>query len=308
MEARIALAVVCGASIGLAADAGAQARTYPAGVGSVSLGYQRISNTGHRLSDGFLLASGQSRSQAFMAEVAYGITGRLTVGAGIPFVAARYTSADETPFQFLSVDADRRWHGSFQDVGLSARYGVLARGSSSLAAGVAVVLPSHAYTYRGEAVVGRRLRELQLSLSAARTIDEISPRLGVEASYAYAVVEKAAVAIANNRSNASLGIGYLVTPKLQATASGRWQRTHGGLRMGSLEGPLRLPGEVDTPERIIEHDRLLRDNYAHLEGGLAYSLGPVDVFASYLHYLSGTDTHAGRAITVGTTWFFGALR
>lgn len=299
--------LVCWLSLGLGADASAQARTYPTGVGSLSLGYQRIGNTGHRLSDGFLLVSGQSRSQALMAEITYGISDRLTVAAGLPFVAARYTSADETPFQFLPVDADRRWHGGFQDAVLAARYQLIARGPFALAPGLTLLLPSHAYDYRGEAVVGRRLRELQLGLSVARTLEEISPRLDIAASYGYAVVEKAAVAIPNNRSNVSLGFGFLLTTKLQVTGATRWQRTHGGLRMGSFTGPLRLPGEVDTVDRIVEHDRLLRDNYVHLEGGLTYSIAAVDVSASYLHYLSGTDTHAGRALTFGATWFFGAI-
>jgi hypothetical protein len=295
------------AFLGLAAGATAQARTYPAGVGSVSLGYQHISNTAHRMSDGFVLVSGQSRSQAVLAEITYGVSDKLTVAAGLPFVAARYTSADETPFQFLPVDADRRWHGSFQDAGISARYQLIARGPFALAPGLTLLLPSHAYDYRGEAVVGRRLRELQIGLSAARTLAEISPRLDVDASYSYAIVEKAAVAIPINRSNAGFGIGFLLTPKLQVSGATRWQRTHGGLRLGSFTGPLRVPGEVNTTDRIIEHDRLLRDNHVHLEGGLAYSIGKVDVSASYLHYLSGTDTHAGRALTFGATWFFGAV-
>lgn len=296
------------ASLGAAPDAGAQARTYPAGVGSVTLGYQQIRNTGHRLSDGSLLVSGESRSRAVMAEVAYGISDRLTVSAALPFVASQYTSRDETPFRFLANDADRRWHGTFQDVALNARFELIERGGFALAPSVTVVAPSHAYEYQGEAVAGRRLRELQLGLAASRTLTALSPRLSIDAAYGYAIVEKGEVAVPDNRSNAAVGVSYVLTPKLSLDGGARWQRTHGGLRVGSFTGPLWFPGEFDTPGRQLEHDRLLRDNYAHLEGGISYSVGAVDLSGSYLHYLSGTDTHAGRAVTVAATWFFGALR
>jgi hypothetical protein len=30
----------------------------------------------------------------------------------------------------------------------------------------------------------------------------------------------------------------------------------------------------------------------------------MDVFASYIAYVSGTDSHAGRALTLGVSWPF----
>jgi hypothetical protein len=185
---------------------------------------------------------------------------------------------------------------------------LIGHGGFALTPSLTVVQPSHAYEYKGEAVAGRRLRELQLALAASRTLAALSPRLSLEARYGYAIVEKAEVAVPNNRSNAALGISCVLTPKLSLDGGARWQRTHGGLRMGSVTGPLPLPGDVDTLARRLEHDRLLRDNHVHLEGALSYSVGAVDLSGSYLHYLSGTDTHAGRAMTVTATWFFGAVR
>jgi hypothetical protein len=32
--------------------------------------------------------------------------------------------------------------------------------------------------------------------------------------------------------------------------------------------------------------------------------GPVDVFAAFTKYVSGTDTHNGQAYTAGVTWYF----
>jgi len=105
--------------------------------------------------------------------------------------------------------------------------------------------------------------------------------------------------ISTNRSNARLEADYIVKRKLQLLAQVFWQRTHGGLRFGSPvpPGPI-FPGEVNTPELLYQHDRLLRDNYWHAGGGLAYSFPRIDVLATYIAFVGGTDTHAGSALTV----------
>lgn len=98
----------------------------------------------------------------------------------------------------------------------------------------------------------------------------------------------------NNRSNTALESTFLVTRKLAARAVFSWQRSHGGLRST----------EFDTDERLQQFDRLVRDNNFHMGGAVAYSFSKMDVFVSYVHYVSGTDTHAGRVITTGMSWPF----
>jgi hypothetical protein len=86
--------------------------------------------------------------------------------------------------------------------------------------------------------------------------------------------------------------------------NGVWQWTHGGLRFGSPTGnPFPLPGEL-TPDRVAQADRLRRVHYWQAGGGVSYSLGPVDVFGSYLKYIWGRDAHNGHAYTFGTSWYF----
>src|SRR5580704_16710493 len=68
----------------------AQAWTPPAGEGAVSFSYQRIDNTGHRLTDGSLLKAGQSVDMSLYIEGGYAFTDRLFVSAGIPFVGSKY--------------------------------------------------------------------------------------------------------------------------------------------------------------------------------------------------------------------------
>jgi hypothetical protein len=61
---------------------------------------------------------------------------------------------------------------------------------------------------------------------------------------------------------------------------------------------------MNTPERVSEHDRLLRDNHVRLGAGVSYSAASFDLFASYLELLRGTDTHGGRALTFGISFPF----
>jgi hypothetical protein len=144
-------------------------------------------------------------------------------------------------------------------------------------------------------VIGRHLKELRLAIDAGRRLDVLSPRLAVEGRYSYAFVERV-IGIPNDRSNAAVETSFAMTRKLSTRGTLSWQHTHGGLR-GS-------PVEINTPERLNEHDRLLRDNNWHVGGGVSYEFPRVDVFASYIAYVGGTDTHAGRAVTAGVSWPF----
>jgi hypothetical protein len=48
---------------------------------------------------------------------------------------------------------------------------------------------------------------------------------------------------------------------------------------------LALPGELNTPERFAQRDRIIRTNYWQVGGGVAYSGGPIDVFAAFTKYV-----------------------
>jgi hypothetical protein len=75
--------------------------------------------------------------------------------------------------------------------------------------------------------------------------------------------------------------------------------------LGSPSGdPFLPPGEINTPERMEQHDRLLRDNNFRIGFGVAFSTPKVDLYFSYLELLRGTDSHGGRAITAGLSWPF----
>jgi hypothetical protein len=293
-------AAVC---LGTAVPAAAQAWVPPAGSGSINLTVQTIDNTGHLLTDGSKLDNGKSVNAAIHIEAEYALTDRFSFSLGLPFVFAKYVGPRETPLQFLPVDSCYCWHGAWQDVGMTARYN-LANRAFALTPSVSVGLPSHDYPFQGEAVAGRRLKEVRLALDAGRRLDAISSNLSVQGRYAYTLVERV-LDIPNNRSNATIEAAYRFTRKLSGRALLSWQHTHGGLRFGGPEpAQVVFPGEVNTPDRLLQHDRLLRDNNWRAGAALAYSLSRIDVFGSYVEYLRGTDSHSGRAFTAGVSWPF----
>jgi len=233
----------------------------------------------------------------------YGVTDRLSVSAALPYVFAKYTGALPPP-SGLAVDACACWNSSLQDLSLAARYHF---GDERWAITPTVKFdgPTHDYPYVGEAVVGRNLREVQIGAAGGVRLVNLLPKASVQAGYTYAVVEKPLPDVTINRSNAFIDFGYALTRALYIRGDTTWQRTNGGLRMGSFTGnPFPTPGEYTTPQLYAERDRLGRVNYWHVGGGASLSAGPVDLFVSVTKYVSGTDTHNGQAVTVGSTWYF----
>ena len=289
-----------------APPAWAQAWAPPAGLGSVTVATQTIHNTGHTDTDGVFLRIGRSVNTRIDIEADYALTDRLSVSAGLPFVFTRYTDSLPygPPIPFPARDDCRCWQSGWQDFGFTARYNVI-NGAFALTPSVTVGVPSHDYEYRGEAVVGQRLKEMRVTVDAGQRLDAISPRLSVQGSYSYAFVERVLDDVPNNRSNARVEGGFLITRRLSARGLLLWQHVHGGLRFGgSGSSALPFPGDVNTPERMFEHDRLLRDNNWRLGVAIAYSLPQIDVFGSYVEFVRGTDSHAGRAFTAGISWPF----
>jgi hypothetical protein len=276
------------------AAAAAQAFTPPARVGSVTAAWQWIDNTGHILTDGTLRPLGQSVTSSVLAEVDYGITERLAATVAIPFVFAKYTGQN-APYSGLERDACRCWHQSFQDFSIAARYR-LGDDFWVLTPQVRVVVPSHDYPYRGEAVVGPNMKQVLWGASGAWRLAPALPKASIQAGYTFALVEKAVEDLRANRSNVSASFGYALTRSLYVHGGALLQKTHGGLTAFDLG--------VAPLELFTQGDRLLKMRYWHLTGGLSYSAGFADLFLAVEPYVWGRDTHDGIAYTVGSTWYF----
>jgi hypothetical protein len=271
--------------------ASAQAWVPPAGVVIVSVVYQDINNTNHRLTDGSLFDGYDSRSRGALLSVDYAITDRLSFSVGLPYLGAKYTGPEPSLFG-LPLDECFCWNHGWQDLGFTARYNITNE-AFALTPSVSAGVPSHDYEYFGEAVLGRNLNEVRIALDAGHRLDAISSRLSVYGRYSYAFVEKV-LDIGNNRSNMAAGSDVLITRRLLGRIGFSWQRSHGGLRST----------EFTEDIQFAQYDRLIRDNHFHMSGGVTVSLPRVDVFASYVSYVSGTDTHEGYAINAGVSWPF----
>jgi hypothetical protein len=279
---------VCGAVCAGASPAMAQAWVPPAGVGIVSVVFQDVDNTSHRLEDGSRLDGYDSISRGALLSLDYAVTDRLSFTIGLPYIGVKYTGPEPSFFE-LPIDDCLCWNRGWQDVAATVRYS-LANGAFALTPSVAVGIPSHDYDYLGEAVLGRNLKEFRIAIDAGRRLDAVSDRLSVSGRYSYAFVERV-LGLPNDRSNFGVEVGFLPVRRLGTRLGLSWQRSHGGLRST----------EVTTDEQFQQYDRLLRDNNFHITGGTAYSLPWFDIFGAYTHYASGTDTHAGRAVTAGVS-------
>ena len=292
----------------------AQAWVDPAGRGAITVAFQAIENTGHILTDGSTAPVGKSRTASAYVQVDYALTDRFSISVGLPFVFAKYLGprpapGEKEPPMVQLVDLCYCWQKGWQDFGFVARYSVL-NGPTAITPSIELGAPSHDYDYRGEAVVGRNLKEIRVAIDAGQRLTSITPRLAVLGRYSYSIVERV-LDVPNNRSNASLEGAYQFTHTLNVRGTVARQITHGGLRTGTGPpgGPDGIPwGEITTPELFQQHDRLLRDNYWRLGVGTSIVLPHADLFFSYLAYVAGSDTHAGRAISAGLTVPFGKSR
>jgi hypothetical protein len=303
MSRRLAVAASMVAALASVRSVSAQAFTPPEGLGAITLAWQYVDNTGHRLTDGFLAKRGQSATMSANLELEYGVTDRLSASAGIPYVFGKYTGS-LPPLSGQPVDACQCWQASFQDfsLGLRYRFGNETWAVTPLAR---YSRPSHDYPFRGEAAVGKHLSEAQVGVSAALRLSGALSRANIQTGYTYAFVERALDDISVNRSNGFVDLGYVVTRRLYFRTGWLWQRTHGGMRIGSDTGnPFPFPGELNTPERRAQGDKLRRVQWMQVAAGLSFDAGPFDVFASFIKYVWGRDAHDGRVYNVGVTWYF----
>lgn len=284
--AGVAAAVCCLSS----RPAFAQAWLPERGEATASVVLQSLTFAGHFDSSGNRVPMLPSIAKSALFGFGYGITDKVAVSVDLPYIVTRFTGHDE-PVTPTVID-DGSHHGIVQDFRFDVRYGAL-NGAFAIAPSFTLVIPSHNYKTVGEAAQGRNLREGILGLNVGRILGSSAY---VHGRYSYAFVEKV-YGLSTNRSNVDMEVGYFVNRKLSVRALTAVQRTHGGIH---------FPGGAVTPLLMLEHDRILRNNYWHAGGGAAYSVSPtVDLQAAVVKLVSGSDTHAGYGVTLGASWRLG---
>jgi hypothetical protein len=278
-----------------------QAWLPPKGEAWLSLGYGNTFSTKHYLGvadpDGTTTTdAGHTRMQSAGLTLGYGITDRFAAAVGIPFVAGKYMGTN--PHQsngVISTGDNGFYHGTFQDYRFNLSYR-LFDGAAAVAPYFTAVIPSHSYSYFSHAAPGRDLREFHLGVAAGSRLDQILPGSYVQATYAYAFVERVEVVdVSLNRSYFDLQVGYFLTPSLSMRFMGVGFYTHGGL---VFRTPKALP-----PELYPYHDQIGKASSVEVGGGLSYALtGSTEVSVSYLRNAYGRGTHKvdqGLGFSVG---------
>jgi hypothetical protein len=304
---RSAVSFVIAGAVGVlsGAQAQAQATVPPRGEGSVAVVYQNVDFRGHINFLGQRVPNGAAHSQTVLFEAEYGLTDNLAIGVGLPYVTAKYTGQGpacplcaSSPLGFhAGPNDDGLYHGGVQDFRIDLRQNIFRR-PLILTPSIGVVIPSHHYEQHGEAAIGRGLRELQIAVNLARSLEPFLPDAYVQGLYAYTFVQRD-LNIPLNKSNAFVEAGYSFTSSLAVRGLATWQKTHGGLNG--------FPEFEFSEELLQNHDRLLRDNNWRAGAGLVYSLTEsVDLSATVITVVAGTVTHFGTGITLGTIWSFAA--
>jgi hypothetical protein len=293
---RGALSVLSMAFVFLCAR-GAQAQAWvpSKGEGSVSVVLQDLFVEDHFFDRGQRVDRGEIRSHSLLSDFTYGLTDRLAVTAGVPFIRARYAGTAPHPTE----QDDGRAHSGVQDFRFGVRY-KLFDGPVTITPFVGAKLPSHGYEYFAHAAYGPRVREVELGSYVGRVLDPILPNAFVQARYSYTFAQKI-VGIDHDRSSLDVEFGYFLTPGVRVFTLGTGHKTHGGIGVPDA-GWRALPPEIGP-----HHDRVGRIDLLDVGGGLQVSISKsVDVFGSYMKSLAGRNTHAlDRAITVGASWTFG---
>jgi hypothetical protein len=295
-----------------AMPASAQAWLPPKGEGAVSVIYQDMFDRYHQFPGIGKVDSGPTTSRSMLFDVTYGVTDKIAVSIGIPWVSAKYVGAAPHPLADLSgpkptffgvaPEDNGRFHGTLQDLRFDLRYNLTTKGVV-LTPFIGTSVPSRAYTTLAHAAPGTRQKQLHLGVSAAKMLDGIAPGLFVQSRYAFSFVERP-LDFTHNRSSAGVEIGYFVTPRLRVLALGAGQLTHGGIDI-IPNARVRLPAE-----QFLHHDAITRINYLNLGAGAAFSLTEkIDLFGSMIRTVAARNGHlVDRGISLGMSWSFAVRR
>ena len=228
-----------------------------AGHGSVTLSYQ------YQTADSLQSTVGEIKigpvdTHTLNFEVAYYLTDRWKLTAGIPYVRRRYRG----PLQHdpLLLDPPRPdienvdqgdWNTGFQDLFLGISYAAFESPTLSIEPHLFLGVPSHDYPFFGNAAIGQNQKRLEIGSSFLLEPGLSDAYYGLDVSYVF--VEQVLNTNINHwRINVSAG--YAFTPRFTGRIFALIKQGNG------LDFPDDFP-PPRTDERWYQHDRLVKHNY-----------------------------------------------
>jgi len=272
----------------------------PQGEGTVSLTYQNYYVIGHFDVGGNKNDNGATHAKAMLADVDFGLSDTVALTVTLPYIATKYTGPDE---YFVGpvhthpgpLDTDRRYHAAFQDFRIEIRR-VCWAGPVAFAPVVAVIIPSHEYETRGEAVPGRHRRELQIGVAAGADLNRILPRSYVHGRYSLATAERLS-GFSSVRSLVDVEGGVDASSRIGVRGLASWTIRHKGPTVPEL-----------AAADWTRHDRFIVSSSFNLGGGVTLSITPrTELHALWVATVSGkSGAHQARMLAIGASWSFGS--
>jgi hypothetical protein len=292
---RILYAAVLSAAFSVSAFG--QAIVLDQGQTTFGLGYQHTFVRYHISSDGSKEDRGHIMAYAIQPQLSYGLTDRITLDGDAAFIAAKYIT-NNLPFPNgpHGPSDNGAFHATLQDFHFGVRANWLMR-PLAVTPFLQVTIPSHHYQLEGHTAVGKGNPELTFGTAAGRDLGPLLPNAFIEARASHTYVRRTRVEGLEtqrlNHTNASLQLGYYVTPSVTVSAYGNGLRTHGG-----WDFPRRfLPGERE------EHDRFGKSKDIQVGADVAYTFrSGIGVYGGYFTTVWARNTHSLAGPTMGLTW------
>lgn len=236
---------------------------------------------------------------ALTMDLDYGLTRKLAVNVGVPFMSGKYTGA----FPHLhpghrNID-DGKYYGGFQDFRFGLRYNLVRSGPLVITPFVDGVVPSHNYEIMAHSAVGRNLRELLVGTNVGWQLEPVLPNAYVQARLSYGFVERV-LGRSHNRTNIDADFGYFLTPRVALSGLATFAKHHGGL----------VAGQQFTDDEFEVHNQLFRYDTLDVGGGAAFLVNrSTSVFAALLTTVWSRNAHVLRpGFIVGINWRFRTRR
>jgi hypothetical protein len=275
-----------------APPAAAQAWLPTRGTLDLSLSFTDLESRKHYLPHGDEFDAGHTNSQILALNMTYGITDRITITAGLPYVVSRYRGRLPHPVE----SDDGHTHRTLTDWRLGLHY-QLSEGPIAFAPFLQFGSPITGYETVGHAAPGRGLTEWRVGFFAGRNLDEWWPGAYVQLRYAYIFEEKVA-GISNDRSQLDLELGKYLAPRWSIRGMLYWQDTYGGIQV-----------PVPPTHPLFQyHDQIAAETFLNAGVGTAYAVGrSSEIYLLGAHSLRGTNGHKlDRSLSIGWTHRFGA--
>jgi hypothetical protein len=215
----------------------------------------------------------------------------VTLDGDAAFESAKYIG--QNPHGRLD---DGTFHSALQDFRFGARMSVLVR-PLFVTPFMQVSVPSHHYQWEGHTAVGKGRAGVTTGVYAGRDLGPFLPNAYFEVMGSHTFVQRTEIGSTSerlNRTNASLEVGYAVTPAVTLSVFGLGLRTHGGWD---------LPRAFNNTEEIVEHDRFDKTKDIQIGGAIAYTFPRgLTVYGGYFGTVWARTAHGLAGPTLGFTW------